>query len=367
MTALFAERARGRGRFGRGAHAQQAGAARRLDRGRRLGGAQAGYGVERRPGAHRGSAAAWRRQTPAAVSPRALERGLEQLGTLGSGNHFLEVDEITEVYDAQAAEALGLRVGDAVRVDPLRLARAGPPGVHRFRARMQPAVAKYGIAIPTASWSARRSNRRRGSDYLAAMACAANYAWANRQVITHLVRRAFERVLAGKLGDHRTCAMVYDVCHNIAKVETHTVEGRATRAVRAPQRRHARLWPGTGRGARGLSRHRPAGADPRQHGHRLVCAGGHRAGHGARPLAPPATAPAARMSRHGAKQQRAAAANCAANWKARASPCARQLCRAWPKRPRRPTRMWMRSWTWCTSTGMARKVARTRPLGVMKG
>jgi tRNA-splicing ligase RtcB len=150
---------------------------------------------------------------------------------LGSGNHFLELDEITEIYDAQAAETMGLRVGDLCVWIHCGSRGLGHQVCSDYVRALQPVVARYGITIPDRELVCAPVESREGRDYLAAMACASNYAWANRQVITHLVRRAFERVLArsqGGLGDP-ALTMVYDVCHNIAKIETHTVEGRPQR------------------------------------------------------------------------------------------------------------------------------------------
>ncbi len=165
---------------------------------------------------------------PAKVSPRALERGLEQVGTLGSGNHFLELDEVTEVFDSAAAEVLGLHVGDLCVWIHCGSRGLGHQVCTDYVRLLQPALNRYNIAIPDRELVCAPVTSPEGRDYLAAMACAANYAWANRQVITHLVRRAFERTLKGKLGE-ADLRMVYDVCHNIAKIETHLVEGKATR------------------------------------------------------------------------------------------------------------------------------------------
>lgn len=165
---------------------------------------------------------------PAKVSPRALERGLDQVGTLGSGNHFLELDEITAVYDEAAAAALGLRQGDLCVWIHCGSRGLGHQVCTDYVRALQPAVSRYKIALPDRELVCAPVESPEGRDYLAAMACAANYAWANRQVITHFVRRAFEQVLKGRLGAP-TLTMVYDVCHNIAKLETHTVEGRAMR------------------------------------------------------------------------------------------------------------------------------------------
>ena len=158
------------------------------------------------------------------LSERARERGETQVGTLGSGNHFLEVDEIVQVFDEEIAAAFGLvqgmvcvwihcgsrGLGHQVCTDAVR--------------QMQGSPAKYGIEIPDRELVCAPFDSDEVKTYLRAMSCAANYAWVNRQVITHNVRRAFEGVLGGQLpaGD---LGVVYDVCHNIAKVETHEVDG----------------------------------------------------------------------------------------------------------------------------------------------
>jgi tRNA-splicing ligase RtcB (3'-phosphate/5'-hydroxy nucleic acid ligase) len=162
---------------------------------------------------------------PAAVSKRALERGLDQIGTLGAGNHFLEVDRVTEVYDEDAAEAMGLRpdsvciwihcgsrgLGHQVCTDAVRA--------------MQSAMKKYDITVPDRELVCAPFRSDEAQAYFAAMACAANYAWANRQVIAHFVRESLMRVFGSKVR-RDDIAMLYDVCHNIAKVERHTVNGR---------------------------------------------------------------------------------------------------------------------------------------------
>jgi tRNA-splicing ligase RtcB (3'-phosphate/5'-hydroxy nucleic acid ligase) len=162
---------------------------------------------------------------PSKVSERALERGVDQIGTLGSGNHFLEVDRVTEVYDDEAAEAMGLRrgcvcvwihcgsrgLGHQVCTDAVRA--------------MQSAMKKYDITVPDRELVCAPFRSDEAQAYFAAMACAANYAWANRQVIAHAVRESLMRVFGSKVR-HDDLPMLYDVCHNIAKVERHTVDGQ---------------------------------------------------------------------------------------------------------------------------------------------
>ncbi len=161
---------------------------------------------------------------PEAVSRRAKERGRAQLGTLGAGNHFVEVEEVTEVYDEEVAKTFGLFKGQlAVQI------HTGSRGLgHQvctdYVKALQSAVAKYGIKLPDKELVCAPIDSPEGRRYFSAMACAANYGFANRQCITHFVRRAFERVLAGKVKDWEL-HLLYGVAHNIAKFETHTVNG----------------------------------------------------------------------------------------------------------------------------------------------
>jgi tRNA-splicing ligase RtcB len=165
---------------------------------------------------------------PDLVSHKALERGRAQLGTLGSGNHFVEVGYVAEVYDEGAARTLGL-AKDQVTV----IVHTGSRGLgHQvcddsIRVMLQ-AAQKYGIELPDKQLCCAPLRSQEGKEYLAAMACAANFAFANRQIITHWVRETFEQVLRAGPSTLRL-DLIYDVCHNIAKVENHTVEGRQQR------------------------------------------------------------------------------------------------------------------------------------------
>jgi tRNA-splicing ligase RtcB (3'-phosphate/5'-hydroxy nucleic acid ligase) len=161
---------------------------------------------------------------PDLVSERALERGLAQLGTLGSGNHFVEVGYVDEIYDEKVADQLGLNK-DHVTV----LVHTGSRGLgHQvcddYIKVMLRASGRYGIELPDPQLCCAPVDSREGRNYLAAMACAANFAFVNRQVITHWVRESFEQVLQMAPRDLRL-DLVYDVCHNMAKMETHDVEG----------------------------------------------------------------------------------------------------------------------------------------------
>jgi len=163
---------------------------------------------------------------PAAVSEKAVKRGRPQLGTLGAGNHFLEIQVVDEVFDWDVAKVLGIEQEGQITV----MIHTGSRGFgyqvcDDFLVTMQTAVAKYGIQLPDKQLACAPINSPEGRQYLAAMACAANYAWANRQAIAHWTREAFERVLGRKAGDLGV-RQVYDVAHNIAKMEEHEVNGR---------------------------------------------------------------------------------------------------------------------------------------------
>ena len=167
---------------------------------------------------------------PAAVSQRAHERGLPQLGTLGSGNHFVEVSEVEEVYDAHAADTFGLFPGQiAVWI------HSGSRGLgHQvctdYVRSFQKAVHQYGIKLPDRELVCAPYDSPDGQAYFGAMASAANYAWANRQCMAELVRRTFERVLAGKVSNWQL-RQIYDITHNIVKIEEHEIDGKLTTLV----------------------------------------------------------------------------------------------------------------------------------------
>ena len=161
---------------------------------------------------------------PTKVSQRALERGRKQLGTLGGGNHFIEVDIITDIFDEQAARVMGLYRGDlAVQI------HTGSRGFgHQictdYVRRLQGAVNKYGIKLPDKQLVCAPISSEEGQDYLGAMRCGANYAFLNRQLLADKVRQAFEHVLAGNV-DYWRLKQVYDIAHNIGKFEEHVVQG----------------------------------------------------------------------------------------------------------------------------------------------
>ncbi len=162
---------------------------------------------------------------PDALSERAVRRGLEQVGTLGSGNHFLEIQVVDEVYDPRTAEAFGLRHGQVTVMIHTGSRGFGYQVCDDYLALFGRASAEYGIRLPDRQLAAAPISSKEGVRYLAAMKCAANYAFANRQVISEWVRRTFEEVF-GKGRDLLGMDVVYDVAHNMAKEETHIVDGK---------------------------------------------------------------------------------------------------------------------------------------------
>ncbi len=165
------------------------------------------------------------RADPGAVSQRARERGRDQVGTLGAGNHFIEVDLIEEVYDPAAADAMGLVRGRVAVQIHCGSRGLGHQVATDYVRDFQKAVRKYGIALPDRELVCAPVSSAEGQQYLGAMYCAANYAFANRQVLAHHIRRSFEQALAGKVRDWDV-RQVYDIAHNMAKIETHDVGGK---------------------------------------------------------------------------------------------------------------------------------------------
>ena len=162
---------------------------------------------------------------PDLISDRALERGKAQLGTLGSGNHFVEVGYVDEVYDEHAANSLGLFLDQVTIIVHTGSRGLGHQVCDDYIKILMKSTQKYGIELPDRQLCCAPIASMEGKQYLAAMAGAANYAFANRQIIFHWVRESFERVFqmsSERLG----LRLIYDVCHNIAKIETHLVDGK---------------------------------------------------------------------------------------------------------------------------------------------
>ncbi len=159
------------------------------------------------------------------VSERAKQRGRTQVGTLGAGNHFAEIDVVDEIYDEDIAKAFGLWPGQVVLQIHCGSRGLGHQVCTDYVHAFQGASKKYGINLPDRQLVCVPVQSPEGQDYLAAMAAAANYAWANRQVLTHHARRAFEQVLAGHVQGYEL-RLVYDIAHNMAKIETHLIDGQ---------------------------------------------------------------------------------------------------------------------------------------------
>ncbi len=162
---------------------------------------------------------------PQQVSARAKERGRGQLGTLGAGNHFLEVDVVEKIFDAPAAAAMGLREGNLALQIHCGSRGFGHQICTDYVQSFQSAVKRYGIHLPDRELVCAPFESNEGKSYLAAMKAAANFAFANRQVLAFHARRSFEEVFGGSRIRWQF-SQVYDIAHNMAKVETHTIDGR---------------------------------------------------------------------------------------------------------------------------------------------
>ena len=180
---------------------------------------------------------------PNKISRRARERGVPQLGTLGSGNHFLELEVVDEIFDQEAGRVMGVdEVGQIVVFIHTGSRGLGHQTCQDYLDKMEVASAKYGIQFPEKGGLSAVEGKvkvflpdkqlacapiasKEGQDYLGAMSSAANFAFANRQMITHWVREAFGKVL-GRDAEKLGMSIIYDVAHNIAKIERHRVNGR---------------------------------------------------------------------------------------------------------------------------------------------
>lgn len=160
------------------------------------------------------------------VSDRAIERGIKQMGSLGSGNHFLEIDVVEEIFDEKAAGAMGLEKGNLALQIHCGSRGFGHQICSDFVREFQSAISKYNITLPDRELVCAPIQSDEGKQYLAAMRCAANFAFCNRQILTHRTRSVFERVFS-KVSSNFHLRMVYDLAHNIGKIETHTIDGES--------------------------------------------------------------------------------------------------------------------------------------------
>ncbi len=202
---------------------------------------------------------------PNKVSARAKERGTPQLATLGSGNHFLEVQYVEELHDAAAAQAMRLEKGQVVVLIHSGSRGLGHQVCTDYVALMNQVMPSYKITLPDRQLACAPIRSEEGRSYLGAMAAAANFAWANRQGILHFLRGAFSRVF----GEARL-ELIYDVCHNIAKRETYQVEGRSSRSARTSQGRNTGLSCRSSRDSGRLSFDRPARVRTGKHGNSIL-------------------------------------------------------------------------------------------------
>jgi len=157
------------------------------------------------------------------VSEKAKNRGRDQVGTLGSGNHFLEIQKVAEIFDENTAEAFGLFKDQVVVMIHTGSRGLGHQIATDYIQTMMRAMPKYRIELPDRELAACPINSNEGKRYFAAMACGANYAWANRQMIAHFIRKAWNEVLGSRVPQ---LVMLYDVAHNVAKIEKYVVDGK---------------------------------------------------------------------------------------------------------------------------------------------
>jgi len=162
---------------------------------------------------------------PASVSERAYERGKRQAGTLGSGNHFLELQVIDQIYDKEAADIFGLEVSQITMMIHSGSRGFGYQICDDYAKSMIKYLSKYNINVPDRQLACVPVKSSEGQAYLGAMRCAANYAWTNRQCLMHLTRKVFEKIF-GRSEKDLGMDLIYDVAHNIAKVEKHNVDGK---------------------------------------------------------------------------------------------------------------------------------------------
>lgn len=158
---------------------------------------------------------------PDMVSDRAIKRGFDQLGTIGAGNHFIEVQKVEQIYFEEAAEKFGLFRNQVCVMIHTGSRGFGHQIATDYIRKFLSAMAKYGINLPDRELAAAPFESGEGKTYWQAMSCGANFAWANRQLITHMVRKGWEKIFGGQYGE---LEIVYDVAHNIGKIEEHEDE-----------------------------------------------------------------------------------------------------------------------------------------------
>jgi tRNA-splicing ligase RtcB len=160
---------------------------------------------------------------PAAVSAKARQRGMPQGGTLGAGNHFLEIQAVREIFQEDVAGACGLTPGQICVMIHCGSRGLGHQVCTEHLKVLEGATKKYGISLPDRQLACAPITSPEGRAYFGGMAASSNYAWANRQVIMHMVRQVFVELYHIP---YEEMSLVYDVAHNVAKMEEHTVDGR---------------------------------------------------------------------------------------------------------------------------------------------
>jgi tRNA-splicing ligase RtcB len=162
---------------------------------------------------------------PSMVSERAKARGRDQLGTLGSGNHFLEIQKVVQIFDEEVAKIFDLRLNQITILIHTGSRGFGHQVCTDYVHLMTKSLTKYSIQLPDRELACAPFNSSEGQSYFGAMASAANFAWANRQVITHLARQVWQKIL------NRPLKVLYDVAHNIGKIEEHEVDGSKMKLI----------------------------------------------------------------------------------------------------------------------------------------
>lgn len=165
---------------------------------------------------------------PAKVSEEAKKRGHDQLGTIGSGNHFVEIDEVSEIYDENIAQSYGLQKNQIAILIHTGSRGLGHQVATDYIRIMMEAMPKYGITIPDRELACLPFNSNEGQDYYHAMAAAANFAWCNREIVTWRIRKSWSNLLGISGGSLR---LLYDVAHNIAKIEQYEVDGEKMKLI----------------------------------------------------------------------------------------------------------------------------------------
>lgn len=174
------------------------------------------------------------------VSNHAKRRGSDQAGTLGSGNHFLEIQKVEQIFDQETAKTFGLSLNQVVIMIHTGSRGLGHQNATDYIRLMQGAMRKYGIELPDRELACTPFKSDEGQRYLGALACGLNFAWANRQMIAHFVRKAWNAILGNAGGK---LSMVYDVAHNTAKLEEHDVDGEKKKLI-VHRKGSTRAFPG---------------------------------------------------------------------------------------------------------------------------